>query len=427
MFTASVDSVRRHFSGSLLPTVLMAAMVSIFSTAIFAQETSAVIYSGEAFGTTASVGGTVTIGETALVRVPTCQSAKVPYVLTGTVASLKVLPLVSTGVVNTSAADSAGMESSSADVYGVSLLGGLISAQEVKSVSTTSVDSNSVLRTSAIGSTFVNLNVLGQKINGLPAPNTTINLAGLGKIVLNEHLRVTKSSKAHLRVNMIHIYITVANLLYPVGTEVIIAHAGSGITLASGPGALDGIAYGTVVRGNPLQSSATALVCVPGEGTDGIAKTMTLTGVNLPLILTSGTVLDSAIGSVTTTYSDSQTSSTIQGLNLLSGLATADVVYAQSNASTRDGFNFNFSSSGSLTNIFVAGHPEISGHVAKNTQVQIANLGTLYLNRVVRTKHEIKNTMIELTVDQANTLGLPIGLDIKIGYAEASLHSMANP
>ena len=130
---------------------------------------------------------------------------------------------------------------------------------------------------------------------------------------------------------------------------------------------------------------------------------------------------------MTPTLSNSQTSSTIQGLNLLSGLVTADVVYAQSNASTTDGVNFNFSSSGSFANIFVAGHSEISGNVPKNTKVQIANLGTLYLNRVIKGKNQIKNVMIELTVDQENLLGLPIGLDIRIGYAEASLHSIANP
>jgi hypothetical protein len=427
VFTARVEFVRRHFSGSLLLAVLAAATLSMSSSAVVAQQPEAVLYKADAFGTTASVGKTITIGQTAPVIVPICQTANVPFTLTGTLASLSAPPLVSTGVVNTSAADTTGMATASADVHAISLLVGLISADEVKSVSTTTVDSNSKLETSATGSTFVNLNVAGQIINGLPAPNTTIDLAGLGKIVLNEHMKSNNGTQAHLSVNMIHVYITVANLLFPVGTEVTIAHAGSGITLISAPGALDGAAFGTEVMGNPLQSSKTAPVCVPGPGTDGIVKTKTLTGLNLPLILTSGTVVDSAVGNVTATDSDSQTSSTIQGLNLLSGLVTADVVYAQSNASTNDGLKFNFSTSGVFTNIFVAGHPEITGNVPKNTKVSIANLGTLYLNRVIRTKNEIKNVMIELTVDQDNLFGLPIGLDVKIGYAEASLHSTANP
>jgi len=427
VITSSFEFVRRHFSGSLLPALIVAATLSMSSIAVVAQQPQAFLYTAEAFGTTASVGGTVTIGQTAPVIVPVCQTANVPFTKTGHVASLSALPLVSTGVVNTSAADTAGMATGSADVAGISLLSGLISAQAVKSVSTTTADSNGVLQTSDAGSTFVNLHVAGQTINGLPAPNTTIDLLGLGKVVLNEQIKKGNNTKVHFSVNMIHIYVTVANLLFPVGTEVTIAHAGSGITVTSAPGALDGAAYGTVVTGSLLASTPTAPVCVPGPGTDGVVKTKTLVGVNLPLILTSGTVVNSAVGNITSNLSDSHTSSTIQGLNLLAGLVTADVIYAQSDATTSDGVTFDFSSSGSITNIFVAGHPEITGHVAKNTTVQIANLGTLYLNRVIRTKHDIKNIMIELTVDQNNVLGLPIGLDIRIGYAEASLHSTANP
>jgi hypothetical protein len=426
MLRVKIGPSSRHFRGLLLSAILVATTLSMSSIAV-AQQPQAVLYTAEAFGTTVTVNGTVTIGQTAPVIVPVCETANVPFTVTRTIASLSAPPLVSTGVVNTSAADTAGMATGSADVHGISVLAGLISAQEVKSVSTTTVDSNNVLQTSDAGSAFINLNVLGQVINGLPAPNTTISLVGLGKIVLNEQIKAINGTRAHLSVNMIHIYITLPNLLYPVGTEVTIAHAGSGLTLTSASGGLDGAAYATVVTGNPLTSGPTAPVCVPGAGTNGIVKTKTLVGVNLPPILTSGTVINSAVGSVAANYSDSQTSSTIQGLNLLAGLVTADVISAQSDANTTDGVTFNFSSSGSFTNIFVAGHPEITGHVPKNTQVQIANLGTLYLNRVIRTQHDIKNIMVELTVDQANVLGLPIGLDVRIGYAEASLHSKTHP
>ena len=129
MITSSFEFVRRHFSGSLLPALIVAATLSMSSIAVVAQQPQAFLYTAEAFGTTASVGGTVTIGQTAPVIVPVCQTANVPFTKTGHVASLSALPLVSTGVVNTSAADTAGMATGSADVAGISLLAGLISAQ----------------------------------------------------------------------------------------------------------------------------------------------------------------------------------------------------------------------------------------------------------------------------------------------------------
>lgn len=428
MFRVKIGSSSRHFCGSLLPAIFVAATLLTLSTIVVAQQVPTVLFTAGAYGTTATVAGVVTVGRTAPVSVGSgCGTAKVPSSQTGTVASLSALPLVTTGAVNTSASDTPGMATGSANVYQVSLLGGLISAQEVKSVSTT-VDNNQVLSSSPAGSTFVNLIVFGQVINGLPNPNTTISLAGFGKIVLNEQLTSNVNGAAHLTVNMIHLYITVANILnIPVGAQVIVSDATSGITLVSGPGALDGTSFGTIVYGKLFQSSATAPEGVPCQGTKGVVKTNTLVGVNLPVILTSGTVVDTAEGNAVANNSNSQTSSTIQGLNLLSGLVTANAIYAEASGSTADGVNFNFGSAGSFTNISVAGHPEITDSVAPNTQVPILNLGTLYLNRVHTSSNAIDNRMIELIVNQNNSLGLPIGLDIIVGYAEASLHSETHP
>jgi hypothetical protein len=428
MFRIKVGSSDRRFCGSLLPAISVAAALLALSTIVLAQQVPTVLFTAGAYGTTATVAGVVSVARTAPVGVGSgCGTAKVPASQTGTVASLTALPLLTTGAVNTTASDTSGMATGSADVYQVSLLGGLISAQEVKSVSTT-VDNNQTLSSSAAGSTFVNLNVLGQLINGLPNPNTTINLAGFGKVVLNEQIKSNANSTARLTVNMIHVYISVANILnIPVGAQIIVSDASSGIMLVSGPGALDGTAYGTAVYGKLLQSSPTAVEGVPCQGTKGVVRTNTLVGLNLPVILTSGTVVDSAEGNTTANNSNSQTSSTIQGLSLLSGLITASVINAEADGSTADGVTFNWGSHGSFVNIVVAGHPEITDNVTPNTQVKIANLGTLYLNRVRTGNDFIENRMIELVVNQNNTLGLPLGLDIVIGYAEASLHSETHP
>ena len=61
----------------------------------------------------------------------------------------------------------------SADVHQVSLLLGLIAADEVKAVSTTS-ETRAAIQSSAAGSNFVSLVVAGSSISGTPAPNTSI-------------------------------------------------------------------------------------------------------------------------------------------------------------------------------------------------------------------------------------------------------------
>ncbi|MBA3609769.1 MAG: hypothetical protein H0W43_14905 [Chthoniobacterales bacterium] len=52
---------------------------------------------------------------------------------------------------------------------------------------------NAGFQTSAAGSNFVNLNVAGIPIIVTPEPNTTIDLLGFGRVVLNEQITTVKS------------------------------------------------------------------------------------------------------------------------------------------------------------------------------------------------------------------------------------------
>jgi hypothetical protein len=54
--------------------------------------------------------------------------------------------------------------------------------------------------------------------------------------------------------------------------------------------------------------------------------------------------------------------------------------------------------------------------------VRIAGLGALWLHRVVKGSNSIEVRMIELIVKHDNALGLPIGSDIQIAVAHASVH-----
>jgi hypothetical protein len=225
-------------------------------------------------------------------------------------------------------------------------------------------------------------------------------------------------------VNMIHVYVTIANNLnIPVGTQIIVSHAVSGLTQVGGPGTLDGTAFGTSVNSTTIKSSPTAPASVGCLGNALITKDQV--GINVPFVLSSGTIHDTAQGSITASLSSAQTSSAVQSVNLLNGTITANTVQGQANASTTNGTTFNFSQSGSFVNLKVQGHA--MGNVAANTQINLSGIGTLYLHRVIQGTNSITVHMIELVLASGNVLGLPTGMRIIVCSSSASLHSPAHP
>jgi len=385
-------------------------------------------YSASAYGTYAFVGSTVVAGQTAPVSVgPGCGTAAINVSASGTVLSVTKPPNITTGQINTNAASALNQATGTADVHNIGLLGVLITATDVKAVSTTSQD-NTGLHSSAAGSSWSNLVVAGMPqadVNNVP-PNTTIQLAGFGKVVLNEQIEsgTATSTTKKLTVNMIHVYVTIANNLnIPVGTQIIVSHAVSGLTQVGGPGTLDGTAFGTSVNSTTIKSSPTAPASVGCLGNALITKDQV--GINVPFVLSSGTIHDTAQGSITASLSSAQTSSAVQSVNLLNGTITANTVQGQANASTTNGTTFNFSQSGSFVNLKVQGHA--MGNVAANTQINLSGIGTLYLHRVIQGTNSITVHMIELVLASGNVLGLPTGMRIIVCSSSASLHSPAHP
>ena len=105
---------------------------------------------------------------------------------TNTVGTVNVPDVLTTGVVDTTADSLAHRHTvksrTSADVHDADILSGLITATEIKAVSTTIHDTAGFHR-SAAGSEFVDLVVNGTPISGNVAPNTTIDLPGVGRVV----------------------------------------------------------------------------------------------------------------------------------------------------------------------------------------------------------------------------------------------------
>lgn len=377
-------------------------------------------YQANAYGSRVLVASTVKSGPSALVILGCTSSAGTVH--TNTAASVSAPPFLTAGAIDTTAksltvgAASAG----SANAGQVSALNGLVTASEVTSVSTTRFDSSAgTFRVSAAGTAFTNLVVAGTPVTGTPAPNTKISLPGIGYVILNQQQASIGSSSASLTVTGIHVVVTMANGIVPTGTDVVVAAAHSALT---GPvtGLLQGRAYGTSAAAGTTviagPSFPQPLACL---GTGGVTKTNSGASVTIPGILTAGTVTDTAEGLVSPVLVSGATTSTVTGLNLLSGMVTAKTIKA---AVTVSGNPATRGDDSSFLGLSVNGFPHLGDNVAPNTKLSLQGLGTLWLHRQIRTANGIEVIMVQLIVtNQPNPFGLADGTTVNVAYAQAGV------
>lgn len=115
---------------------------------------------------------------------------------------------------------------STAHLENVTVLNGLITAETV--IAATSSWVSGAAGSNSLGSSFTNLAVNGLPLGSgdyVPAPNTRVNLPGVGYVVLNEQIA---SGAAGITVNMIHVVLQNALTGLTTG-EIIVASAFSSV------------------------------------------------------------------------------------------------------------------------------------------------------------------------------------------------------
>jgi hypothetical protein len=136
--------------------------------------------------------------------------------------SVDALTTITTGATDTQASTA----QSTAHLENVNVLSGLITAETV--IAATSSWVSGAAGRNTLGSTFTNLVVNGVPVASgdyLPAPNTRVNLPGVGYAVLNEQIA---SDGAGIMVNMIHVVLQDALTGLTIG-EIIVASASSSV------------------------------------------------------------------------------------------------------------------------------------------------------------------------------------------------------
>ncbi|OLC37280.1 MAG: hypothetical protein AUH81_06565 [Candidatus Rokubacteria bacterium 13_1_40CM_4_69_5] len=134
--------------------------------------------------------------------------------------SVDALTTMTTGAIDLQASTA----QSTAHLENVNVLNGLITAETV--IAATSSWVNGVAGSNALGSSFTNLTVNGAPVASgdyLPAPNTRVDLPGVGYAVLNEQIG---SGASGITVNMIHVVLQDALTGLTTG-EIIVGSASS--------------------------------------------------------------------------------------------------------------------------------------------------------------------------------------------------------
>ncbi|MEX2557216.1 MAG: choice-of-anchor P family protein [Actinomycetota bacterium] len=319
---------------------------------------------------------------------------------TGNVLRAGLLQTTSSSVVSEEPARAS--DTGTAEVLGVNILNGVVTADVVRAVASATADGSSST-TSSLGSTFKNLKVRGVAMNNV-APNTTVRLPaalfGAGSYVrLYEQLVSTArpapgqlsggTYAADIAVNMIRVHVTNMALLGRV--EIVVSHAFAHadfpqITLCGGGGllrAVSGHAFIAHAAINPdLLSATVGFVGIPPSGGSDHQA------------LDEADILDGSVVDAAAADSDSTGFIAPAGAWSSSYAEAADVcvlrtddgctvgatlVRSQANSTAGGGMAFSNPTGTQLVGLVIAGTP-INVTPPPNTVIELPGIGFVILN-----------------------------------------------
>jgi hypothetical protein len=185
-----------------MTTIKLAAFAALSGLALLAGRAGAQTVGGTAYGTYVNALGVTT--QSPVATLPSSGGMSVGDAQTFGVPSAidaRWLTAVTTGAVDNPVSSS----QSTSELENVSILSGLITADNVTAIAS-SFRNAAGAASNAAGSGFVNLVVAGTAVTTDVAPNTRVDLPGVGYAVLNEQTRTGDGvSSSGIAVNMIHV------------------------------------------------------------------------------------------------------------------------------------------------------------------------------------------------------------------------------
>jgi uncharacterized repeat protein (TIGR01451 family) len=347
------------------------------------------------------------------------------------IAVVNVLRQTSTAIVENSA-----IGQGTSTTAKVNLLGGLVTADAVKAVST-SFAGPLFATSTGLGSTFVNLRINGKQVaNSAPNTKVDIKLAGLtiAKAVLMETTGAGTNgppmATATGQVNMIHVTLLAPLLGFQKGAEIIVGHAESFATYPSGAacgvtgaavfaeaytaaaqGRLDGQPVVTVKQGDAV------------IGANGGFDFDEILGLDLSPLLTSATGRNTASGSLAPKPNATARAIT-EGLNLFGGRITGDVIDVSS-TSKYTGSTPGTTFTSKLVNLKIGTTP-IDPNASPNTTLAIPGPGGSILLVIINEQVTAGNAFNTFGVVNALHVyvlkGGLLELEVIVGHAASGTH-----
>jgi hypothetical protein len=415
--TAGRPEVKATVTASLAALFLLMA-ASLVPALAGAQSSTTLLPGGNAWGTEIKGEDTVEAGRTAFTALG-CGGTH----SSNNVAAVDATAL-RTGAVETrvDALDISGdIGSRSITVIeNVDLLDGMITADFVKAVSTTSHGSSG-FTSSGDGSTFANLEIDG--VSYSPDASGRVRLPGVGHVLLNHQVERDEGAEHVTRMLVVRVTRDVPRFDLPAGTVIIVGHARSALREVGG--ILRGLAFGSAATasGEPLDADAgpSALVAMPCGGTNGEVRRNQIADVDVPSTFSLFNVRSTARGEVDATTATVRLSNTIEEADVVDGLVHAKAVRAVAAGSAENGIRRFSSGRSGFAELSVQGFDGIDASVEPNTRLDVPGVGVLWLHRVIERDDRIEVRMIELQVTEPNAHGLPIGANIQVGVARAAI------
>lgn len=273
--------------------------------------------------------------------------------------------------------------------------------------------------------TFVKLEIAGKAIPVNVPTNTKIEIPGVAKIVLNESKTVVNGPSVTVNGSALRVELLKPAGDAPIGTAILINPVYSALKPVAGANTtpVSGYAYGTKVKVNVgskvvVDSAPTAYSTLPQAGTYGYTIKNTTLGVDVPGLLSTGTVESTNNSTSVPVTADVTNANTFQRLDLLNGLITADAVLTIAKAKKAANGTITTEGQMALAKLKV-GNVRIPINPKPNLTVNLA-VARVVVNEQIKTASGITVTALHITILKG-VAGLDAGAEIWVSVANSAV------
>jgi hypothetical protein len=313
-------------------------------------------------------------------------------------------------------------------VAGLNMLGGLITADSIKSVANVEARAKRTAL-NAEGTVFKNLQIGGAAVPDSPRPNTRVDLPGIGHVIVNRLQRertAAPNQRDSISVELLRIVVSQTNALaLPVGARIVVGRAEAGFGRGGLNHEVAANAYigsaNTKADGLNAQLRRAGNNSSPCQGTEGDVQTRTTGAVDAGLVRIAGGKTTVFAGPREAGGVEARATAEIEGANLLGGLIRASSIKAVARDRLIRGNRISATDGSRVAGLRIAGIP-IGNVTTPNRSLDLPGVGSVIVNESAVPRATSRQPTVasglRIVVSTENALGLPVGAEIVVGRAK---------